>query len=150
MQNLVLFLVAGIVLVTACNDRHQSESNDNWIPKQLPLADDNPMKKFEGFVGEWDCIEKSWLAGNIEQSFKSKVQIYFLTDQLTLCVDHSGVDAPFRFIGYHKYEQIWGNISTGVRPIFFQRAAMRWKYMIPRRTNLLLKYICLCIIMLKP
>ncbi|KAB7530408.1 hypothetical protein F8C76_02555 [Flagellimonas olearia] len=75
-----------------------------WIPEQTPLDPHNPMKKFEVFLGEWDCVEKSYFPGNIQESFKARAHIYFLQDQKTLCVDEIGVDSTFRFLGFHKYD----------------------------------------------
>ncbi|HMB62366.1 MAG TPA: hypothetical protein VKN36_04780 [Eudoraea sp.] len=95
-----------MTLFTGCIETTNTQNRNNWLPEQTPLSATNPMKKFEIFVGEWDCIEKSWFPGNIQESFKARAHIYFLHDQKTLVVDEIGVDTTFRFLGFHKYDSV--------------------------------------------
>lgn len=106
-----IILIASFLSInffTGCKETTNVQNQNNWLPKQTPLSQTNPMKKFEIFVGAWDCIEKSWFPGNIQESFKAKARIYFLHDQKTLVVDEIGVDTTFRFLGFHKYDSVLG------------------------------------------
>ena len=105
---IVIASFLSITFFTGCKETTNVQNQNNWLPKQTPLSPTNPMKKFEIFVGEWDCIEKSWFPGNIQESFKAKARIYFLHDQKTLVVDEIGVDTTFRFLGFHKYDSVLG------------------------------------------